>query len=793
MRKLSISFSCAAVLAAAFPGILQAHVPFAQARWLGNGGIASDMSPEFYWELELKRMAREFTPTEKRVEPPVAKDEKAPDAPPSGVDKKDPANQVDTVRPDDAAKVEPEPEAPANDERKNFTGDVDAADFDDAMKTGRIKPPEPEKAKAAHQNSRKVVSGGGAETAVLPAEEFPSEFADYHRGALAFRSGVTHYEEARAAWETLLKRPERERHYRTVWAAFMLGKLALALNDPSAVKWFRETRELAKAGFADSLGLAADSYGWEAKSELKQERFEAAAKLYLTQLALGDESAIVSLKAVIPDRSNVDAMVNFGAPPPANASDEERKKWEQTQAPAVQKRLDECARSPVLRRLETAHVLATETQDSLWSYGVESAADGPKPGARCLRWLDTLEKAGLRQLDDTDHLGWVAYAAGRYQEAARWLAMASPKTPTALWLKAKLERRDGKFGPAAASMAAAFKAVRADMISFGNSEFAYSERYARGYDPDQSAAGDLAALHLTRGEFVNAMDVFLQGKLWEDAAFVGDRVLTVDELKKYVDAHYKQPVAAAKPKDDEEGKEDDTGWVAPADYPLHLRWMLGRRLVRERRFGEARPYFQEKERAALDRYSKALNDAENSKLPKLQRARALFTAAWVARHSGMEIMGAEEEPDGFVSEGEFSPGDVDTERVQGIRSRMEYDQKQEQDVQKKTPIKLSIPATAEEKRRIAGHAPRPDVRFHYRWVAAELAWRAAGWMNDGTEELADVLNTGGSWIKDRDDKGADKFIQAIERRCPHTKIGQAESVKHWFVDQSGPWSEGMAR
>ena len=93
-------------------------------------------------------------------------------------------------------------------------------------------------------------------------------------------------------------------------------------------------------------------------------------------------------------------------------------------------------------------------------------------------------------------------------------------------------------------MAAAFKAVRADMIPFGDSEFSYSERYARGYDPDQSAAGDLAALHLTRGEFVNALEVFLQGKLWEDAAFVGDRVLTVDELKKYVDAHYAESVAA---------------------------------------------------------------------------------------------------------------------------------------------------------------------------------------------------------------------------------------------------------
>jgi hypothetical protein len=759
MRRSFVSFFCAAVLAAAFPEIMEATGVYAPARWLDNGGIASDMSPELYWELELKRMAREFAPREKRVLPPAARAELGQDAP------------------------------AADEAVKNLTGQVESADFADAIKTGRIKPPDPEKAKAAHQTSRDLLTGEKEGAAELPPEEFPSEFADYHRGAFAFRRGAAHYEEARAAWEALLKRPEGERHYRTAWAAFMLGKLALAMKDPSAVKWFRQTRELARGGFADSLGLAADSYGWEARSELKQQHFEAAAKLYLTQLALGDESAIVSLKAVVPDRPSVEGMVNFGAAAPENASDEEIKKWEQSQAPLVQKRLDECARSQVLRHLVTAHVLATESQETLWRYGSEGDEEGPKAGARCLRWLATLEKAGLGRLDDADHLGWVAYTAGRYEEAARWLAMARPDTPTALWLSAKLERRAGQFAEAAASMAAAFKAIRADVIPFGNSEFSYGER---GYGPDQSAAGDLAALHLTRGEFVNAMELFLQGELWDDAAFVGDRVLTVDELKKYVDAHFPQPTAEPK-----EGEDVDSPYrdrrPEPSDDATRMRWMLARRLVREHRFDEARAYFRKKERATLDRYTAALQDAENSKLPKPQRARALFTAAWIARHDGMEIMGAEEEPDGFVSDGAFPPGHADVERAEGVRVRTEFDEKKQLDVTRKTPARLSIPATAGEKQRIVGQAPQPEKRFHYRWVAAELAWRAAGWMSDGSEELADVLNTGGSWIKDADDKGVDKFIQAIERRCPHTKIGIAEAIKHWFVDQHGPWSKALEK
>ncbi len=709
------------------------------------------MSPEFFWELEIKRMARKFTPPEKRVAPPEPNGQPVEDG------------------------------APAKGPTINVTAQVDAADFDDAIKTGRIKPPDVEKAREAHKTARELVTGG-----VKLPEEFDSEFADYHRGAFAFRNGATPFDEARAAWEKLLQRPETERHYRSVWAAFMLGKLAQAVDDhPTAVKWFRRTRELAGKGFADALGLAADSYGWEGRSELRQRHFEAAAKLYLTQLALGDESAIVSLKAVIPDRPEVDGTVSYADPAPDQANVAEFKKWEENKDSVGQQRLDKCARSPVLRQLETAHVLATETQESSWSYGGGYGAGAPDDGtappsaARCLRWLTTVEKAGLKQIDDADHLGWVAYTGGRYKEAARWLAMANPTTPTALWLKAKLERRDGKIAPATATMAEAFKAIRADVIPRGESMFTYGEP---GYQPEQSAAGDLAALHLTRGEFIDTMDAFLQGDLWADAAFIGDRVLTVDELKKYVDTHYPKAVPPPNP---DHPTSDDNG--------SRMRWMLGRRLVRANRFDEARPYFEKKEAINLDRYVAALKEADNSKLPKMKRAQALFTAAWVARYDGLEIMGTEVEPDGFLSEGNYPQGNLDTERVEGVRVSTEYDDKKQEDVLKKKRTRLSIPPTAAEKQRITANSPHPTRRYHYRWVAADLAWRAAGLMIDGTEELADVLNTGGGWISDRDDKGADKFIQAIERRCPHTDIGKAESAKHWFVGNEGPWSEELTK
>jgi len=73
-------------------------------------------------------------------------------------------------------------------------------------------------------------------------------------------------------------------------------------------------------------------------------------------------------------------------------------------------------------------------------------------------------------------------------------------------------------------------------------------------------------------------------------------------------------------------------------------------------------------------------------------------------------------------------------------------------------------------------------RYHADYVAADLAWRAAQLMPDNDEQTAILLNTAGSWLKNGDDKAADRFYQAIERRCAKTKIGQEAIKRHWFVE-----------
>lgn len=708
--------------------------------YLDQGGKSVNASPEFYWELEAKRLAQGFTPTEKRVAAPASKKQ------------------------DEAADA-------ADDSKSQMTAGADVKDFATALQEGRIKPGDSTKAIEQNEAARELIARTNEKTTEVLPEEFDSEFADYHRGAFAYR--LRKWDEAQAAWEALLNRPAEERHYRTVWAAFMLGKAALKKGDPGAVKWFQQARDLVKEGFADSLGMAADSYGWEGRSEWKQNHPEKAARLFLTQLALGDESAIVSLKALIPDREPTDGMLNYV--PEA----EERERWSEEQKKAEEQKallgLKTAAKDPLLRRLVTAHILATESSAALQ----QDEAGSPRAN-RCARWLSVIKEAHLDQVEEAEYLGWVAYTDGKYQDAAHWLELAKSDTPAKSWLRAKLQRRAGKLEEAAKSMVQAWQSILPITAYTGwtgvsdrsDDEFDAVSGNGDSWSFVQSASGDLGALYLERADFVAAMDVLRKGNLWNDMAFVAERVLTADELRAYVD----QLPADSGKADSAATAEDDRG---------KLRYLLGRRLVREDRYQEAARYLRAPYDKVLEHYVRALKDGADEKLPKLERARAWFTAAWLARYDGMELMGTEGSPDGFSLDGDFEFPDLAQQRQSGVYQITRYENEKEKTI----TVPIAVKTTKPELQRLAKNKISPDLRFHYRVVAGALAMRAAGFLEDNSVELADVVNTAGLWVKDRDEKIGNRYYQVLEKRCAKTDIGRAGIAKHWFADQTGPWSE----
>src|ERR1700730_7369669 len=119
--------------------------------YLDQGGKNVDASPEFYWDLEAKRLAKDLKAAEKLVVPAAAPDQTPAEESGQGLLSK-------------------------------ATADADVNDFKLAIKEQRIKPPDAAKALQQHTDARGLI-----ETKAAPlSEEFESEFSDYHRGALAF-------------------------------------------------------------------------------------------------------------------------------------------------------------------------------------------------------------------------------------------------------------------------------------------------------------------------------------------------------------------------------------------------------------------------------------------------------------------------------------------------------------------------------------------------------------------------------------------------------------------------------
>src|SRR5438874_6048278 len=159
----------------------------------------------------------------------------------------------------------------------------------------------------------------------------------------------------------------------------------------------------------------------------------------------------------------------------------------------------------------------------------------------------------------------------------------------------------------------------------------------------------------------------------------------------------------------------------------------------------------------------------------------------------MELMGTEAAPDAFAESGELELPDLAKQRRSGFYETAAYEKDGSTVVDRNgNPKMKKVPATlkasAKEIQRLNANKIEPDIRFHYRLIAGALAMKAAALLPNNSEDLADVVNQAGVWVKDRDEKIGNRYYQVIEQRCANTNIGRADIAKHWLVNQKGPWS-----
>jgi hypothetical protein len=572
-------------------------------------------------------------------------------------------------------------------------------------------------------------------------DSLPGEFADYFRGAIAWSDDDV--DSAVAAWEALLERPVKERSFKSTWAAFMLGKAWMDSEPELARKYFRQVRSLTKEGFTDSLALAASSLGWEAKTYYDQGQFLPATELYLEQTATGDQSGIVSLIRI------ASKVVKQGG-----------------------SALEDFAKHPRAQRVITAYLLEEHIA------GNEPDYQTPDKEA-VSRWLAAVETSGVKDVVAAEQLALAAYRYGDVVRARRWLKV-SKDTPVSQWLQAKLLLRDGKVDQAAALLTRAshfFPLALPDAPTGKNHPFQESLYVSRGNYEDRSASdelwGELGAIRLARREYTEALDALLRAGFWDDAAYVAERVLTLNELKAFVDQRWSDDPELQKPRNDEELSEPQRAYrVRLADMRASLRHLLARRLTRNSRGGEARAYFPENLLPSYEMLMAELDASYDETKPPEERAQHFMAAARVARHYGIELLGTELEPDFAIHGGGYENGVTPASR-RVTRKVVDTDSNEK-------AISQILHASEDEQRRTAGEPADPPQRFHYRYVAAELGWTAAQLLPDNTDEKARILCEAGSWIKHRNPQAADRFYKELVRKCRKTAIGRWADYIRWF-------------
>jgi len=539
--------------------------------------------------------------------------------------------------------------------------------------------------------ARRTNSGDAAKAA---AGGLPVAVADYLAGAAEYHA--ERLEAAMAFFQAIDSLPADQRKIRAVTAAYMrgrihqrLGQFALARAD------FQAARRYAEAGAPDPMGLAVASLGEEARldlieagliespwpaSEVAANAVDAprlianAVRLYADQAARGSKVGLLSLGEVARLLMNPDL-------------DRGRILGE-----------------PIVRRLLVAYV-ASKQPDYTW----DDTTDLDSIVADTIEAV--LKQSAPTSGPDLDRLAALAYQGGRYDLAEK----LSEKTtqPLGLWVRAKLALRRGDRANAVKDWTAALTALGQDDRTLDD-------------DAKTRLRGEVAVMRLSQGEYRDSLQLLfpVAETYWGDLIYVAERVLTVDELKGFVDGL--PPPSAPQARSDR------------PDPVANMRALLARRLVRVGRTSEALAYFpprltgsttdeRDPDRADVEDARDYLAAVEatragwfESPWQRVSRAEALFKLARMTRVQGMGLMGTEGPPDETVMYGSFSSGIGQTSP----------------NGEDTSPSPLLGP---DEVSRFAASAPKPDTRFHYRPIAAEQALAAADLLPQRSQAYAATL------------------------------------------------------
>ncbi|HOV59189.1 MAG TPA: hypothetical protein PLN91_15020, partial [Rhodanobacteraceae bacterium] len=264
----------------------------------------------------------------------------------------------------------------------------------------------------AYERVRLMRDQSSAAAAAARGEELPEEARQYTAGAVAFAG--SDYAEARRRFERVLALPAPQQNRYGPLAQYSLARSLLLQEMPdvaAAAAAFQGVRERVAAGAQDPLGLAASSFGEEARLRLDAGDDAAAVALYAQQAALGSVYGRTSLlhmaRAILAEPARLHRAVDDAL---------------------------------TLRLLAAFLYSRADELDAPVDDDAARTAAPPPASRRITDFLAAAEQRGLATLPGADRLAAVAYRSGDYALAKRLLTKADGGL--ADWLRAKLALRD---------------------------------------------------------------------------------------------------------------------------------------------------------------------------------------------------------------------------------------------------------------------------------------------------------------------------------------------------------------
>ena len=462
---------------------------------------------------------------------------------------------------------------------------------------------------------------------------------------------------------------------------------------------------------------------------------------------------------------------------------------------AEESAFDLCTRDPDLRMLMTIYLGASNDYTLGLGRYYNYPRDPSPIGAR--GWLQALAKAGVAPDFAPHRIAMLHLQVGDFQGCEGVLRTLNPSDPLTALIASHCHLQKG--GDQATAMRLLTEALQTNPPG-RRERHATSGHYSDGLDLDLAdpqqilnrAGNELAMLHLSLGDYAEAMRLFYAHGDFTDGAFVAECILTTDELKRLVDLHgYPNDVPS----------ERYNCYYDKEHYTP--RELLARRLFREDRWDEALAYFPPALVPVARRYAELRRLAARADTPARQRAEAHWRAALIIEQHGRALLfcafGLDKtQPPRPSRDQRF----IDHDRLEagaGWYLYFSYFLPTRRLGKSRTnDVPMVYGPTADETSRLqawyARHIEHPTFSERIpRYEALRLGLLAVKDLPDNDPAGALILQTVGNLLKTDDPKAAEPAYRLLVKRFGQTPLGAIATKTRWFARDRPTVGENLLR